>query len=193
MSYLITETAQILSAAEEPSGIKLFLPETYDLVWSAVVMVIIGLIFAKYVLPTFNKVLQERTEKIEGGIALAAASQKEADELLAQNRQLLDQARTEAARIKDSARIEASDIVAQSKVQASQEAERILENAKRQIEAERQQVAISLRNDVGTLATELASKIVGESLDDVARQSRVVDRFLDELEASTLTGSEKES
>ena len=40
----------------------------------------------------------------------------------------------------------------------------------------------SLRAEVGTLATELASRIVGESLADQARQSRMVDRFLDELE-----------
>jgi F-type H+-transporting ATPase subunit b len=46
---------------------------------------------------------------------------------------------------------------------------------------------VSLRAEVGTLATELASKIVGESLEDSARQSRVVDRFLDELEASQST------
>ena len=41
----------------------------------------------------------------------------------------------------------------------------------------------SLRAEVGTLATELASRIVGEALADSARQSRVIDRFLDELEA----------
>jgi F-type H+-transporting ATPase subunit b len=42
----------------------------------------------------------------------------------------------------------------------------------------------SLRNEVGTLAVELASKIVGEALEDQARQSRIVDRFLDDLEKS---------
>ena len=94
--------------------------------------------------------------------------------------------------MRDDARSEANQIVVEARAKASQEAERLLENAKRQIEAERQAASVSLRADVGALATELASKIVGESLDDVARQSRVVDRFLDELESSALSGTVKE-
>ena len=81
--------------------------------------------------------------------------------------------------------------MSESKDQAVQEAGRINENAQRQIESERKAAEVALRNDVGTLATELASKIVGESLTDVARQSRVVDRFLDELEASSMTTAVK--
>ena len=49
--------------------------------------------------------------------------------------------------------------------------------------AERQQAIASLRAEVGTLATELAGRIVGESLEDDERSNRVVDRFLVDLEA----------
>jgi F-type H+-transporting ATPase subunit b len=42
----------------------------------------------------------------------------------------------------------------------------------------------ALRNEVGALATDLASKIVGEALDDQVRQSRIVDRFITDLEKS---------
>jgi F-type H+-transporting ATPase subunit b len=61
--------------------------------------------------------------------------------------------------------------------------------AHNQIEAERKQAVASLRAEVGTLATSLAGRIVGESLDDEARQSRVVDRFLAELETQGADGS----
>ncbi len=67
--------------------------------------------------------------------------------------------------------------------QAQSEAARIVEHAHTQIEAERQQALTSLRAEVGLLATSLAGRIVGESLDDEARQSRVVERFLTDLEA----------
>src|SRR6478736_39799 len=56
------------------------------------------------------------------------------------------------------------------------------EPARTQIEAERQQAVTSLRAEVGSLATALAGRIVGESLEDEARQSRVVERFLADLE-----------
>ena len=63
-------------------------------------------------------------------------------------------------------------------------ASRITAAAQAAIEAERQQAITQLRAEVGTLATELASKIVGEALDDQVRQSRIVDRFLSDLEKS---------
>ena len=52
-----------------------------------------------------------------------------------------------------------------------------------QIEADKKQATAALRQDVGSLASQLASRIVGESLEDSARQSGVIDRFLDDLEA----------
>jgi F-type H+-transporting ATPase subunit b len=61
------------------------------------------------------------------------------------------------------------------------ERERIIASASTQIEADRQQALTALRTEVGSLAVELASRIVGESLADEARQSRMVDRFLDEI------------
>ena len=68
--------------------------------------------------------------------------------------------------------------------QAQAEAQRIVEHAHTQIEADRKAAVASLRNEVGTLATTLAGRIVGEALEDEARQSRVVDRFLADLDAS---------
>ncbi len=65
------------------------------------------------------------------------------------------------------------------------ERERIIASANAQIEADRQQALTTLRAEVGSLAVELASRIVGESLADEARQSRMVDRFLGELEQET--------
>ena len=170
---------------EAVEGVRLFLPATYDWVTSLLVLAVIGLVFYKLVLPKFTAVLDERTEKIEGGIAKAENAQAEAAAALAEYHRQLAEARAEAARIREEARIEGGAIVTELRAKASEDAARILENAQKQIEAERQQASVSLRAEVGTLATELASRIVGEALDDSARQSRVIDRFLDELESTT--------
>lgn len=183
----LTGAAALVVAAEttDVEGIDLFLPAPYDLLWSTVVLVIIAVVFYKAVLPRFQAVLDERTAKIEGGLAKAEAAQEEAAAALAEYHQHLQEARAEAAKTREEARTEGAAIVADLRAKASEEAARIVETANRQIEAERQAASVALRNDVGQLATELASKIVGESLQDAARQSRVVDRFLDELEAAT--------
>ncbi|MFD6444827.1 F0F1 ATP synthase subunit B [Promicromonospora sp. NPDC060204] len=190
----LTGAADVVAAqTEEPAGIDLFLPAGYDLLWSAVILVVIAVAFYKFILPPMNKILDERASLIEGGIEKAEAAQKAADEALAQQQALLAEARADAAQVREEARAEGTAIVNDLKVKASEEAERITETAHRQIEAERQAASVSLRSEVGTLATELASKIVGESLEDSARQSRVVDRFLDELEASQAVASNKEA
>jgi F-type H+-transporting ATPase subunit b len=181
----------LLTAAEEAETPNPLLPETYDIVWSLVIVITLGFVFLKYALPKIQTVLDERTELVEGGLKKAENAQAEAAAALVEYQQQLDDARTEAARIREEARAEGTAIVAESRTRATAEAARIVENAQRQIEAERQQASVSLRNEVGSLATDLASKIVGESLEDEARRSRVVERFLDELETSTAADAGK--
>jgi F-type H+-transporting ATPase subunit b len=180
--------AAALAAADgqQVEGIRLLIPAAADIVGSLVVVLIIAIPFWKYVLPTFQKVFDERAEKIEGGLAKAELAQAEAAATLADYQQHLAEARAEAARIREDARAEGAQIVTELKRKAQDEAGRIADTSRKQIEAERQQAAVSLRAEVGTLATELASKIVGESLADEARRSRVVERFLDDIEASTV-------
>ncbi|WP_425956416.1 F0F1 ATP synthase subunit B [Xylanimonas sp. McL0601] len=178
----LTQYGAVLAAAEGEHN--MLIPEPADIIWSLVVVVVIAVIFRKYALPRFQAVLDERAAKIEGGMAKAAEAQEAADRALDEQQRLLTEARTDAAKVREQAREEGKAIVAEHRTKASEEATRIAEAAQRQIEAERQAAAVSLRADVGDLATQLASKIVGESLADHAAQSRVVDRFLDELEAS---------
>ena len=183
------QVAVLLAEGEEAGTINPLLPKDYDLLWSTVVALAIGFAFYKYILPKFQTILDERTAKIEGGIAKAEQVQAEAADALAAYHQQLAEARAEAARIREDARAEGGAIVAELRTKASEDASRIVETAQRQIEAERTQATVALRSDIGTLATELASRIIGESLADDALQSRVVDRFLDELDESTASAA----
>jgi F-type H+-transporting ATPase subunit b len=163
------------------------IPTLPEFIIGTVVFVIVFGALARLLLPRAMKMLAERTEAIEGGLAKSEEAQNEAKELLDQYRQQLDDARREAARLREEAREQGAQIIAEMRDQAQAEARRVTEAAQSQIEAERQQALTSLRAEVGTLATELASRIVGESLADQARQSRMVDRFLDELEQVSTT------
>ncbi|QAY68816.1 F0F1 ATP synthase subunit B [Xylanimonas protaetiae] len=178
----LQSAALVMAAEEEHQGIDLFLPEPADLFWSLVVLVLIGVVFYKFVLPKMTAILDERSEKIEGGLAKAEQAQAAAADAREQGEALLAEARHDAARTRDEAREDGKAIVAEHRVKAQEEAARIAEAAQRQVEAERQAAAVSLRTEVGDLATQLASKIVGEELADSAARARVVDRFLDDLE-----------
>ena len=91
-------------------------------------------------------------------------------------------ARKQAGKIREEAKEQGDQIVAEAREQAQVEAKRIVDHGHAQLEAERKQALASLRAEVGTLATELAGRIVGESLEDDDRANRVVDRFLADLE-----------
>src|SRR5215467_1124887 len=170
-----------LAAANPPNPL---VPNWVEVIVGAIAFFIVFGVLWKILLPRITTTLQERTDAIEGGIERAARAEAEAERLAEQYRAQLAEARHEAARVREESREEGAQIVAQLREQAQAEAARITQAAQAQIAADRQQAFASLRNEVGTLAVELASKIVGESLADEARQSRVVDRFLAELETA---------
>lgn len=160
------------------------LPESYDLIWSTVCFVIILIFFWRYVLPRMQTLLDERAEAIEGNIAKADEAQRKAEAALEEYTAQLADARAEAGRIREAAREDGKKIVAEAKEQATTEAARVTASAQAQIEAERQSALVSLRSEVGTIAIDLASGVIGESLSDDAKAKAVVDRFLADLEAS---------
>ncbi|HYJ66543.1 MAG TPA: F0F1 ATP synthase subunit B [Nocardioidaceae bacterium] len=146
--------------------------------------VIILYVLAKWIVPPINKAMSERQERIRrqfDEMEEATASAKQAEEDL---RAQMVEARHDASRVREEAREQGAAIVAEMREQAQAEAQRIVETAQAQLEAERQQVVNQLRGEVGTLATELAGRIVGESLNDDERQRRTVERFINELEGA---------
>ena len=171
--------------AAETASTNPLLPSWPEFIIGTILFALVFGVLAKFLLPRAQQTLVQRTEMIEGGLARSEEAQAEAKQMLDQYREQLAGARHEAARLREEAREQGAQIIAEMREQAQAEARRVTEAAQAQIEAERQQALTSLRAEVGALATELASRIVGESLADEARQSRMVDRFLNELEVSS--------
>ncbi|PRI10120.1 F0F1 ATP synthase subunit B [Leucobacter massiliensis] len=176
--------AVIFAAAEEGAAKNPLIPAWYDILWSSVAFVIILVAFWKVFLPKMQAMLDARAEAIEGNIAKADEAQAKAEAALQEYTAQLASARQEAGEIREAARADAAKIVAKAKEDAVVEAGRVTHAAQQQIEAERQSAVVSLRKDVGSLAIDLASSVVGESLSEDQKASALVDRFLAELEAS---------
>jgi F-type H+-transporting ATPase subunit b len=164
-------------AAQNP-----LIPSWPELIIGTIVFAVVFGVLAKMLMPRITQTLSEREDAIQGGINRADEAQAEAQAVLAQYRAQLEDAKHESSRMREEAREQGAQIIAEMRERANAEARRITEAAQAQIEAERQAAVQSLRSEVGSLAVELASRIVGESLADTARQSRMVDRFLDDIE-----------
>lgn len=168
-----------LPLEEEPN---ILMPALYDIVWSLVAFAILLFVFWKFVLPMVKKVLEERTEKIEGGIERAEAAQREAKEALDKYNEQLAEARGEAAKIREDARLQGQQILADMKADAQKESDRIVANGQQQLQAQRQQIVTELRSDLGKQSVDLAEKLMGEQLSDNVKQSGTIDRFLADLD-----------
>lgn len=169
------------AAEEGPSPV---IPHPAEIVVGVIAFGILLFLVSKKVVPKFEAIYSERTNAIEGGIAKAERAQAEAARALKEYQSQLADARGESQTIREEARVQGAAIIEEMRLRAQEEAARITAAAQVAIEAERQQAIAQLRTEVGTLATELASKIVGEALEDQVRQSRIVDRFLSDLEKS---------
>ncbi|MGA4542654.1 F0F1 ATP synthase subunit B [Uniformispora flossi] len=158
------------------------LPPLDEIIIGGVAFLIVFFFLGKVLLPRIAKTLADRTDAIEGGLARAEEAQAEAQAELERYRAQLIDARREAGRLTEDAREQGAAAIAEMRAEGARIKDEIVASGHAQIEADRNQAQTVLRNDIGKLATELAGRIVGESLEDEARQRRIVDRFLDELD-----------
>jgi F-type H+-transporting ATPase subunit b len=174
-----------LAAGGEGQAPNPIIPIWQEIVVGAIGFGLLCFVLMKYVFPRMEETFRARVEAIEGGIKRAEQAQAEANTLLDEYRQQLAEARSEAARIRDEARADAAGIRDELLAQAREESERIINAGREGLVAERSTIIRELRAEVGSLAVELASRIVGESLEDEARRRGTVDRFLAEIGEGT--------
>jgi F-type H+-transporting ATPase subunit b len=176
-------TAFVLLAAETVEHSNPLIPESNELFWGFVCFVLLFVLIGKKVFPTINKTFADRSANIEGKLDQAERERQEEQDLLKQYQQKLDEAHGEVRRLLDQARANADKLEAELRAKAEDQARRIVERAQETIGVERDRALSSLRQEVGGLAVDLATRVVGESLDR-ERQLRLVDQYLTELESS---------
>jgi F-type H+-transporting ATPase subunit b len=171
-----------LAAAEEEEGTSNFLVPNGTFLIELAAFLLLFFLLTRYIIPFINRAMERRQAAIRAEFAELDEAKAEAKGAEEEFKAQIADARKEAARIREEAREQGSAIIAEMREQANAEAARIVQHAHAQVAAERQQALTSLRNEVGTLATSLAGRIVGEALESDERSTRVVDRFLADLD-----------
>ena len=181
----------LLAEGEETPGsgsFSVLLPKNYDIFWSLICFIAIFLLFWKFVIPLYNKMLSEREDRIEGGLKRAEAQQAEAKSALEKYNAQLADARAEAAEIREQARERGKQIEAEAKAAAEEESRRIVAAGEKQLVASRAQVVSELRSDIGQNSITLAEKLLGGELSNATKQSSTIDGFLSELDSVAPSG-----
>ena len=170
----------LLLLAQEEDKFSPVAPVWSELVWAAVFFVLLFLIISKVALPKLNATLAAREQAMAGKLAQAEDAKAQAAQVLAEYRAKLADAQAEANRIIEEGRRPGESVVAEARSRAEAEAQALLARAQSDIQAERDRAIGALRAELGSLSIELASKVVGRSLDGDA-QRQLVDSYIDQL------------
>ena len=173
LAYILAQEA----AEHEQNPI---LPAANELFWGTIAFLILVFLMYRTVWPSVDNAFKDRRANIEGKLEQAEKEREEAEQLLEHYRRRLRDAEDETQRILEEARSNAERVRRDLLAKAEADAGRELDRARQAIRGERDQAIRQLRNEVGTLAVELATRVVGDSLDR-DRQLRLIDEYIDEL------------
>src|SRR3990172_1342851 len=171
-------TSEVVETADKNP----ILPDLAELIFGGLAFVIVFWALAKFAFPALNKMLDERTAKVQGDLEKAETAKSEADSVLADYRAQLAGAREESNRIIEESRRTADQLRRDLQTKAEQEAEATVGRAQEEIRAERDRVFNDLRAQVGEIAVELAGRVVGQSLDK-STHDKLIDDYIEQVAA----------
>lgn len=187
-TLLLAATEEGAEHAEEASGLALVLPEAAELIWGFVCFIVVLAFLSKVAFPKIKKALEEREATIQGNLESAETAKADAQRELEQYRSQLADARSEANRIIEEGRQSAEQVRKDLIAKAEAEAKGITERAQDQISAERDRTLRELQQQIADLSIELASKVVGRSI-DASSQRELVDAYIKEVGGMSNGGS----
>jgi F-type H+-transporting ATPase subunit b len=184
---LAAGTALASEGPEEAGGNALLRVDPGLLLWTLVTFAIVLFVLRKVAWKPLLEAVDQREKNIQSAIDGARTDREEAERLLAEHRRMLDDARRQTAEIVAQGQKDAERIVEDAKGAARGEAEKIVEQSRRQIEQETRSAMAEVRGTVADLALAAAGKLIGRSLDDAGHRG-MVDEFVRDLESRDSTG-----
>ena len=172
------------------SGSFLITPNVGLMVWTLVLFGVSLLILWKLAFPRISAALDRRQQAIEEAIDTADQMRRQADELLAEYRARLNEARGQAEAIIERARKAGEAHERESEEEATARRERLMEQARRDIESETRRAIQEIRQEVADLTVLATEKVTRKTLTE-EDQRRLLEEALSEIDFSALTAGER--
>ena len=172
-------------SAEDKSSNFLVSPDIGLMLWTLIVFLVTVYLLRRFAFPPIQAALEKRQHLIEESIESAQRTKAEADEILAEYRERLKEARAQAEEIVLRARKAGEATERQSLEAAKESREELLEQTRRDIEAETRRAIQEIRNEVADLTVAATERVTRKTLND-ADQRRLVEEALSELDFSSL-------
>ncbi|MCX4264313.1 MAG: F0F1 ATP synthase subunit B [Muribaculaceae bacterium] len=161
---------------------ELFTPDYGLIFWMFIAFGVLFLILWKFAWPVILKSVDQRADLIDKGVEYAQEAKIQLDNARSEAEEYLNTARKEQAQILRDADKMKTQIIEQARVAAQTEAQKVMDNAKLQIQQQQKEAQQQFRNQVSEFAIQIAGKIVKNQMKDDEAQNKLVDSMLDQIE-----------
>ena len=156
----------------------LVIPDTGLLFWMLITFAIVLWILGKYAWKPIMKSLKEREETIQGSLDAAKKAKEEIEKLKDENKKIMAEARAERDNILKEAKEIREKMLREAENDAKQKADKILEDARLQIESEKKKAIDELKASVADLTIEISEKILRKELENKEKQKEYINQLV---------------
>ncbi len=160
----------------------LLIPETGTVIWMLLAAGIVFFVLVKWGFPMITGMVDKRNDYIDKSLAAAKAANERLAGIQSECDELLKETRAEQARIIKEAMERRDVIVRQAEADARESAGKIVEDARVQIEHERDEALRGLRRQVAEMSVQIAEKVVLKELSDNESQMAMIDRLVSDID-----------
>ncbi|MCY4216569.1 MAG: F0F1 ATP synthase subunit B [Flavobacteriaceae bacterium] len=146
--------------------------------WQSLIFLIILFVLKRYAWKPILSAVKQREETIKGSLEEARKVKKEMADLQSENKKVLKEAYQQRDEILRLANNSSAQIINSAKEEARLEAQKILQNAYSDIEAEKQNALSDLKGHVGEIALLIAKKVLEDDLSDDKKQQKLIENLL---------------
>ena len=162
----------------------LLIPSTGLLFWMTIVFLIVLAVLWKWGFPAITKMVKERKDYIDDSLRKAHEANEKLANIQKEGESILQEAREKQAAVLKEATATRDAIIAKAENQAKDRGAQLINDAKAEIEQEKQQAIREIRGQVAELSVKIAEKIIKQQLATDDKQMELINKILDEVAVS---------
>jgi len=159
----------------------LITPDLGLVFWTGLTFIILMFILTKFIWKPIMAAVNNRENNIQEALDMAKKTKAEMEKLQTQNANLLKEARVERDEMIKEAKLTSDKMIELAKTKAKEEADKIVENARVSITAEKNAAVAELKNQVAGIALEIAEKILRNELSSDEKQKQIAEDFAKDI------------
>ncbi len=162
----------------------LITPNVGLIAWTLLIFLLLVIILGKFVWPSITKALEARERSIEEALKAAEAARMAKADLENEIEKIRQEGRIEREQMMKDTRLVASKMEDDARENATKEYNRIVADAKQEIEAQKNNAMSDVRKQVATLSLQIAERLIKEELSNDSAQKQLVENYLNDIKVN---------